>query len=116
MSRYLDYIDQPIHLDEGQIVPGRPKWRGPIACVGPEQRFVSYLKPENYSGMSTVCLGGRIAAGQIWPNMLSTAFMIFVPGFMYLNYVLPRFLFPEVHNAHLVHPHHSGNATHAIVQ
>eukprot|EP00927_Polykrikos_kofoidii_P053652 TRINITY_DN4823_c0_g3_i1.p1 TRINITY_DN4823_c0_g3~~TRINITY_DN4823_c0_g3_i1.p1 ORF type:complete len:353 (-),score=33.09 TRINITY_DN4823_c0_g3_i1:100-1158(-) len=92
MSRYLKYA-------ESTTVPGKvfelepaPR-RAPIWLVGPEPEFAEFLT-KGYVGESTVCLGGRLAVGQIWPNTLSAAIVILGPSFYYLGYVLPRYLYP----------------------
>lgn len=61
--------------------------------AGPEPEFKAYLT-KNYKGGSAVCCGGRFAAGQLWPNSVSTIAMTLVPGVCYFEYVLPRILPP----------------------
>lgn len=99
MSRYLEY-SKPDYLGGRHDLKQRPPKKRLICLVGPEPEFRQYLSKDCYKGGSFVCLGGRLAAGQVWPNSLSTIFMIFGPGFLYMHYVLPRYLHPNLPNDH----------------
>lgn len=93
MSRYLQYSSTTLELDTVTTIAKPPPPLGFVWLTGPEEIFRPYLT-KDYKGGSLVCLGGRFAAGQLWPNSVSTIFMIFVPGYYYMNYILPQAL-PE---------------------
>lgn len=92
MSRYLKYSD-PSVIDREQTLKDPPVPRWPAVIVGPEPEFKTYLTT-NYKGGSSVCLGGRSAVGQLWPNTLATMAMTFLPGSAYFVIVLPQILPP----------------------
>lgn len=95
MSRYLKYSDPgALSFTTERVIRERPKPRAPIFIVGPEAEFKPYLTGKNYKGGSRICFGGRFAAGQLWPNSLSTITMTLVPGVCYFKYILPRVLPP----------------------
>eukprot|EP00929_Paragymnodinium_shiwhaense_P009002 TRINITY_DN113006_c0_g1_i1.p1 TRINITY_DN113006_c0_g1~~TRINITY_DN113006_c0_g1_i1.p1 ORF type:complete len:355 (-),score=38.87 TRINITY_DN113006_c0_g1_i1:80-1144(-) len=99
MSRYLAYADAKLELEKAHILPPqRPAFRAPIWAAGPEEPFRGYLGAD-YKGGSTVCMGGRVAVGQMWPNVTSTAVALFVPGFSYMYNILPRYLNHESRRA-----------------
>lgn len=93
MSRYLVYAETK--TNPGKVVEHaeRPRRRLPIWLGGPEPVFAEYLT-KSYRGSSFVNLGGRFVMGQIWPNTISTAFVLFGSGFYYTAWVLPRYLYP----------------------
>eukprot|EP00929_Paragymnodinium_shiwhaense_P007969 TRINITY_DN111899_c0_g1_i1.p1 TRINITY_DN111899_c0_g1~~TRINITY_DN111899_c0_g1_i1.p1 ORF type:complete len:344 (-),score=45.65 TRINITY_DN111899_c0_g1_i1:457-1488(-) len=95
MSRYLEYISLNYKYDEVHVIRERPQKRGPICIVGPEECFKKYLT-EEYRGGSYVFFRGRCALGQIWPNMSITFLMISFPGYLYMTFILPRYLHPEL--------------------
>lgn len=94
MSRYLEYIDPTIELKKVKTIDTRPLPHGPIFIVGPEDSFYEYLTKEYYKGGSSVCFGGRLAAGQLWPNTVCTVTYTLLPGIYYFYYILPRSLPP----------------------
>jgi len=57
---------------------------------GPEDEFKAYLTGDDYRGGGTVCVGGRLAAGQLWPNTVNTALFTLFPGIFYWNQILPK--------------------------
>eukprot|EP00928_Gymnodinium_smaydae_P074188 TRINITY_DN57252_c0_g1_i1.p1 TRINITY_DN57252_c0_g1~~TRINITY_DN57252_c0_g1_i1.p1 ORF type:complete len:344 (-),score=46.74 TRINITY_DN57252_c0_g1_i1:245-1276(-) len=89
MSRYLEYMSTKVKLGQATTITERPPKHGPVCIVGPERKFRDYF--HDYKGSSVVLCGGRIVAGQIWPNSISTMVFIFVPFFYYMSYVLPRY-------------------------
>lgn len=91
MSRYLDYSDPKLEPGYEKRIRNPPPPLGPIFLFGPEESFRAYLS-KGYKGGSSVCCGGRFAAGQLWPNSISTAVLTVVPGFLYFQLVLPRVL------------------------
>lgn len=92
MSRYLDYSDPKLKLGEVYANTEKPQPLGPIFVYGPEDVFRNYLSWKSYKGGSLVCCGGRFAAGQLWPNSISTILLTLLPGAFYFKYVLPRAL------------------------
>eukprot|EP00927_Polykrikos_kofoidii_P053653 TRINITY_DN4823_c0_g4_i1.p1 TRINITY_DN4823_c0_g4~~TRINITY_DN4823_c0_g4_i1.p1 ORF type:complete len:355 (-),score=38.40 TRINITY_DN4823_c0_g4_i1:224-1288(-) len=93
MSRYLAYSEAP-------TVPGKviehaeqPRRRLPIWLAGPEPVFAEYLT-KNYKGSSYVRFRGRLVMGQIWPNTISSMFVIFTTGYYYIAWVLPSYIYP----------------------
>lgn len=91
MSRYLEYSSTKLKLNEAYQIKEPPRPLGLIFISGPEDSFRKYLTKE-YRGGSAVFCGGRFAAGQIWPNAISTITITLLPGVFYFQYVLPRFL------------------------
>lgn len=90
LNRYLAYSN----LDySGQVceIQEPPLRRPPIFLVGPPDKASrSYLSCGRYRGNSYVCGLGRFAAGQLWPNTVSTALLLIGPGVWYFKAVLPR--------------------------
>lgn len=93
MSRYLEYSNPRVKLNEVYTLKESPPRLGPIFITGPEDAFTSYLT-RDYAGGSSVCCGGRFAVGQLWPNSVSTVAMTFLPGLYYFQCVLPEALPP----------------------
>lgn len=91
MSRYLEYAEQPKRQEVRRF--REPDAPGPILLVGPEQPFQAYLQGQ-YKGASLVCLGGRIAVGQLWPNLTCSVCVFFIPGTLYFYWLLPLALGP----------------------
>lgn len=89
MSRYLEYSD--VNAPLVKFLDSRPACRPPVFLAGPEEPFTEYLR-KDYRGGSYVCAGGRFVAGQVYPNSMATLFMILAPIYLYLQYVLPRYL------------------------
>eukprot|EP00420_Gonyaulax_spinifera_P014032 CAMPEP_0197914664 /NCGR_PEP_ID=MMETSP1439-20131203/78886_1 /TAXON_ID=66791 /ORGANISM="Gonyaulax spinifera, Strain CCMP409" /LENGTH=342 /DNA_ID=CAMNT_0043536587 /DNA_START=61 /DNA_END=1089 /DNA_ORIENTATION=- len=89
MSRYLEYSDTLIRLNEVHEFKEPPPVHGPIFLVGPEDPFRTYLT-KDYKGGSTVCFGGRFAVGQLWPNTITTVAMTLLPGIYYFQNILPQ--------------------------
>mmetsp|Transcript_104304 Transcript_104304/g.294795 ORF Transcript_104304/g.294795 Transcript_104304/m.294795 type:complete len:341 (-) Transcript_104304:22-1044(-) len=89
MSRYLEYSRPNLKLNEVHRIKKGPPPLGPVFIFGPEPSFRQYLT-RDYRGGSSVCLGGRFASGQLWPNSVSTVVMTLVPSIYYFNSVLPR--------------------------
>lgn len=95
MSRYLAYSEPgATQFDAGKVLNERPRRRLPVFLVGVEAEFRTYLRKGHYKGGSAVCCGGRFAAGQLWPNSISTITMTLAPGFCYFEYILPQVLPP----------------------
>lgn len=92
MSRYLDYTSTKLELKKVNIFPP-PERRLPVCLVGPEEGFRKYLESQNYKGDSFVCCGGRLVAGQLYPNV-TTLLMCLGPGLYYCYVVLPQALDP----------------------
>lgn len=89
MSRYLEYSNPSRNqLDKDHIIEEAPQPLGCVWLVGPGQAFHAYLT-RGYKGGSSVCLGGRLATGQLWPNNISTVTMTLLPGIYYFHEVLP---------------------------
>ncbi|CAK0839266.1 unnamed protein product [Prorocentrum cordatum] len=86
MTRYLEY-SEPFITDKAFYDPPPPLF--PNACFGPPVRFQKYLT-EDFGGGSSVCFGGRCAAGQVWPNTINTVLFTLLPCIFYFEKVLPR--------------------------
>lgn len=86
MTRYLEY-SEPFLAHKTLYDPPPPLFPNP--CLGPPERFQKYLT-EDFSGGSSICFGGRCAAGQVWPNTMNTALFTLLPGIFYFKKVLPR--------------------------
>lgn len=85
----MEYSDPKVTLDEVRVIREPPERLGLIFLNGPESSFKEYLS-SSYKGGSAVCCGGRFAAGQLWPNSVSTFAMTVIPGLWYFNEVLPH--------------------------
>lgn len=92
MSGYLRYSD-PGCVNRDRVIKEDPPRRGPIFLCGPEPEFKAYLT-KTYKGSSSVCLGGRFVAGQLWSNSVSTISMTLLPALWYFNRLLPQILPP----------------------
>lgn len=88
MSRYLSYSDPGIKLCEALRLKDPPPRLGLTWLTGPEDSFKEYLN-KRYKGNSSVCLGGRFATGQLWPNQISTFSLTLGPGAWYFHSLLP---------------------------
>jgi len=93
MSRYLEYSNPRVRLNEVHAITESPPPLGPVFLTGPEKGFHQYLT-KDYKGGSSVCCGGRFAAGQLWPNSVSTVTMTLVPGIYYFQYIMPLVVRP----------------------
>lgn len=93
MSRYLEYGEQ-LKVREVRRLPEPSAATGSILLHGPEQVFRAYLQPHEYKGASLVALGGRVAVGQLWPNLTCSACIFFIPGTIYFYWLLPLALAP----------------------
>ncbi|CAK0844625.1 unnamed protein product [Prorocentrum cordatum] len=94
MSRYLDYSEPLLKLDgAADKAPASTftRWNPLLPNCGPEDEFKAYLTGSDYRGGSTVCVGGRFAAGQLWPNTVNTTLFTLLPGIFYWSQVLPQF-------------------------
>jgi len=91
MSRYLEYSNPKIKCDEVILIKEPPPPLRPIFVFGPEAVFKTYLT-KNYRGGSWICCDGRFAAGQLWPNSVSTVAMTLLPGIYYFHNILPQAL------------------------
>lgn len=89
MSRYLEYSEPFIKLDAVNTIKELPPKLFQKRFFGPEDKFSKHLL-EDFRGGSTVCFGGRFAAGQLWPNTVNTALFTFLPGIYYFKIILPQ--------------------------
>ncbi|CAK0896769.1 unnamed protein product [Prorocentrum cordatum] len=85
--RYLDYAEPLLRLD-GAPEKTLATWSPLLPRCAPEPRFGAYLTGD-FRGGSTVCAGGRLAAGQLCARTVNTALFTLLPGIYYWSRVLP---------------------------
>lgn len=66
---------------------------GPIAPFCLDTPFRKQFESGgNYQGNSTACFGGKIVTGPEYKNVVTTAVLTVLPGYLYMSYVVPRAL------------------------